>query len=155
MILDINFSRVINKYFKSLKIELCLVNISTYYESKFAKNPIELIKKGLREIDILISLPAGINDEGIINILEPAFICFNEEVRNNLLNECTDINPANCYLIPKSSIWAVMRLWKITTPDGEKYYTYKSVHEVNSNIVLKINALKDEVKNPGGVLSLV
>lgn len=142
MFIDLSFSRFINKCFSLAKIELVLVNISAYYSASMAKNPIELFKKGLREIDILITLPASINDGGIINILEPAFICFSEEMKNNLLNEHTDINPSDCYLITKPSIWAIMHLWKITTLDGEKYYTYKSVQEVNSRTVLKLNALQ-------------
>jgi len=138
MILDLSFRNVIQKFFESCKIEMCFINVSTYYEVSMKKNPLMLVKKGIREIDILLTVPAMIKNNGTVALAETVILFFDEDIMKEAIAK-ENYNPEYCHFIKKAALWAVMSVWKLTTPDGSVFYTYKDVNEAGTNSVLKMD----------------
>lgn len=137
MILDLSFRNVIQKFFESCKIEMYFINVSTYYLASMKKNPLTLVQKGIREIDILLTAPAMIKNNGTVALAETVILFFDENIMKEAVAK-ENYNLEYCHLIKKSAIWAVMSVWKLTTPDGSIFYTYRDVNEIGLNSILKM-----------------
>lgn len=142
MQLDISFKNVIQKFFEECKIEMCFVNVSVYYETSMKKNLIKLTQKGIREIDILLTVPGTIKQNGTIVLVDPVILFFDRNIMNEAIAK-KGFNEKHCHLISKAALWAIMSVWKVTTPDNSVFYTFKDVHEVGTNSVLKMRGMNE------------
>jgi hypothetical protein len=139
MIVDMSFRNAIQKFFESCKIEMCLYNISAYYNPAMKKNPLMYLKKGIREIDLLHTTSATIQSNGIISPLKSITLFFDEESYYAFKKENL---ASDCYFVDKS-VTAVLTIWKVITSDNSIFYTYRDVNEIKNNSALKIKGITD------------
>jgi hypothetical protein len=144
--IDLNYTKLFTRVLR--QSEIYLIAVPTSKPEKHGAD--ELLKKldnGFNFGNVVVKIPAGIDDNGDLNVLETNYIMFGDVVGNI---EELNVNP-NCIHHVKKRPEAILVFWQITLKEtyNATYYIFKDLTPVDLHIfklpgVKEINKEREE-----------